>query len=530
MKFSLSRALSAGVAVLVLAVAGCTDTTVEPKSTITDANIFNDQTSYKAFIAKLYAGLAVTGQRGPDGNSDIATGDEGFSQYLRLWWELQELPTDEAIIAWNDLGIPEMNFMTWAETNNYVTQMYYRIFYQVALANEFLRQTTDDKLSSRGASTSTQADVKTYRAEARFLRALSYWHALDLYGNVPLVTEENPVGAEPPQQNTRVELFDFVASELNAIKADLPTANTYGRATAAAANMVLAHLYLNSAIYTGTARYDLARQSAEAVINGGFTLASNWRLNFVANNNTSPEIVFAIPQDGTKTQTWGGMTFLLHAGCGGNNVDANSLGLNGCWWGIRLRPQAWRLFEAGDGRAAIFVNNQAPAKTFAEAAEISNWQTFDQGIAAPKYSNRTLAGAAGSHNNFPDTDFPMFRLADAYLIYAEAVARGGGGSQATALGYVNALRRRAFGDTNHDWVAADLTALKILDERGRELLWEAHRRSDLVRNDRFAGAAYIWTYKGGTPAGAATPTYLNLYPIPQNELVANPNLTQNTGY
>jgi hypothetical protein len=510
---------------------------VEPKSTITDANIFNDQNSYKAFIAKLYGGLAVTGQRGPDGAGDIA-GDEGFSQYLRLWWELQELPTDEAIIAWNDLGIPEMNFMTWGETNNYVTQMYYRIFFQVALANEFLRQTTDDRLSSRGVSSDIQADVKEYRAEARFLRALSYWHGIDVYGDIPLVTEDFAVGAEPPEQVTRTEIFDFVVSELNEIKADLPTTNTYGRATAGAADMLLAKLYLNSAVYTGTARYDQARQAAEAVIAGGYSLATNWRHNFVADNHTSPEIIFAIPQDGIRTRTWGGMTFLLHAGCGGDFVDAASLGLNGCWWGIRLRPQAWQLFEAGDGRASIFVNNQVckeddtecVPKTFAQAAEITNWQTFPQGIAAPKYSNRTLAGAAGSHDNFPDTDFPMFRLADAYLIYAEAVARGGGGSRTTALDYVNALRARAFGDASHNWVDADLTALNILDERGRELLWEAHRRSDLVRNDRFAGAAYIWTYKGGTPAGAATGTHLNLYPIPQNELVANPKLTQNPGY
>jgi len=123
---------------LLLVGAGCTDLTVEPKSTVTESNVFNDPNSYQAFLARLYAGLAVSGQRGPAGLPDISGIDEGFSQYLRLYWETQELPTDEAVIAWNDIGLPEMNTQTWTSQSRMVVAMYYRVYFQVVLANEYI--------------------------------------------------------------------------------------------------------------------------------------------------------------------------------------------------------------------------------------------------------------------------------------------------------------------------------------------------------------------------------------------------------
>ena len=197
------RALAVAVTTLTLAAVGCTDTTVEPKSTITEANIFNDPNSYRSFIAKIYAGLAVTGQQGPAGRSDINVPDEGFSQYLRVYWVLQELPTDAAMLAWNDIGIPEMNSQTWSVSNPFVAMGYYRVFFQVSMANEFLRQTSPEKLSARNVSESLRQQIAVYRAEARFLRALSYWHGIDLFGDIPLVTDEGELGSTPPQQATR---------------------------------------------------------------------------------------------------------------------------------------------------------------------------------------------------------------------------------------------------------------------------------------------------------------------------------------
>jgi hypothetical protein len=519
------KALAIGAALMLMGAAGCTDLTVEPKSTVTEANVFNDPGSYRAFVARIYAGLAVSGQQGPSGRPDIAGIDEGFSQYVRLLWEAQELPTDEAVLGWGDIGIPELNQQTWGVTNSMVVAMYYRIFFQVGMANEFLRQTTDAKLAERGhTGAGLKAEVATYRAEARFLRALSYWHGIDLFGNIPLLTDADALGSTPPQQATRAEIYDFLVSELTAIQSELPapSAATYGRATGPAASMLLAKLYLNAEVYTGTANYSGALTAAQAVIAGPYTLDNNYRDIFLADNNTSPEIVFAVTQDGLRTQTWGGMTFLIHASCGGN-MDATLYGIDGCWWGLRLKQQAYSRFAAGDNRAASFF-------TSGQSVVVSEIGNFNHGVAAPKYANVTSTGAQGSHPTHVDTDYPMFRLADAYLIYAEAALRGGGGSTAQALTYVNAIRQRAYGNANGNITSAQLTLDFILDERSRELLWEGHRRTDLVRFGRFTGGTYLWAWKGGSAAGVSTGAHLNLYPLPANEIIANPNLTQNPGY
>lgn len=518
------NALAVVAALALFGAAGCTDTTVEPQSTITQTNVFNDVNTYKGFIARVYAGLAVSGQQGPAGRPDIQGIDEGFSQYLRLFWEAQELPTDAAVIGWGDVGLPEMNTQMWAASNSFVVAMYYRIFFQVAMANEFLRETSPDKMASRNVSTEVNNAVQTYRAEARFLRALSYWHGIDLFGNIPFVTEEDELGATPPQQSTREEIFDYIVTELNAIRTQLPAgANTYGRATPAAASMLLAKLYLNSEVYTGTPRYADALAAAQQAIAAGYTLDTNWRRMFMADNHNSPEIIFPVTQDGLRTQTWGGMTFIVHASVGGNTMNASNYGVDGGWWGLRLKPQTYRLFEDADHRNDFFF-------TEGQNVEVNSISDWFSGVAAPKYSNLTSTGSAGSNRTHVDTDFPMFRLADAYLMYAEAHLRGGGGTRAQALAYVNALRQRAYGGTDGNIADAELTLDFIIDERGRELMWEGHRRTDLIRFGLFTGGDYLWAWKGGVQAGRSTETFRDLYPLPANELVANPNLTQNPGY
>ena len=519
-----SRRTLIAAAFVILGGGGCTDTTELPITTITDTNYFNDPSSYRAFLAKIYAGLATSGQQGPAGNPDIKGIDEGFSQYLRLYWEAQELPTDEAVIAWGDVGLPEMNTQLWASSNTFVVSMYYRVAFQVSQANEFLRQTTDAKLAERNVTTDLAAQIRVFRAEARFLRALSYWHGIDLFGNIPLVTEADEIGFNPPEQSTRQAIFDFLVSELTAMQVDLPAAagsGTYGRATKEAAAMLLAKLYLNSGVYTGTPAYAQALAAAQQVIAGPFSLDPSYRHLFQADNNTSPEIIFPIVQDGRGTQTWGGSTFLIHASCGGTMNPAD-LGVDGCWWGLRLKRQAYDR-SAADPRGSFFY-------TSGQTVDVTAISDFTKGAAAPKFMNKTSLGANGSHAVHPDTDFPMFRLGDAYLIYAEAHLRGGGGDLATALGYVNALRQRAYGNTSGDIAAGALTVDFILNERGIELLWEGHRRTDLIRYGLFTGGGYVWQWKGGAADGVATETFRDLYPLPASELVANPNLTQNPGY
>ena len=510
---------------LMAGAAGCTDTTELPTSTITDTNYFDDAADYRAFLAKVYAGLAVSGQRGPAGNGDIQGIDEGFSQYLRLYWKMQELPTDEAVIAWGDVGIPEMNTQQWASSNPFVVAMYYRIAFQVSMANEFLRQTTEAKLAERNVSPDLAADIQIFRAEARFLRALSYWHGVDMFGNIPLVNEDVPVGPTAPPQSTRREIFDFLVSELTDLQTDLvPSAGpaTYGRATREAAIMLLAKVYLNAEVYTGSPQYAQALAATEQVIAGSFTLDPSYRHLFQADNHTSPEIIFPIVQDGKRTQSFGGTTFLVHASCGGSMVPADQ-GVGGCWFGLRLKPEAYNRFPPGDPRASFFWTDGQTV----DVAAISN---FNNGVANQKFTNRTSSGANGSDLEFVDTDFPVFRLGDAYLMYAEAHLRGGGGDPAQALAYVNALRERAYGDASGNIAPGDLTLDFILEERGRELLWEAHRRTDLVRYGYFTGGDYIWQWKGGVQAGRATSRHLDLFPLPASELTTNPNLTQNPGY
>src|SRR5256714_10561396 len=220
----LRRALGIAVALLLQGVVACTDPTVAPKSSVSDANFFNDTSSYKAFLAKIYAGLALSGQQGPAGQPDIRGIDEGFSQYLRLYWEHEELPTDEAVIGWGDIGLPEMNTQTWTSSSRMVVAMYYRVYFQVVMANEFLRQTTDAKLDARGVAGPLRTQIAQYRAEARFLRALSYWHGIDLFGSIPLVTEADAIGGPLPKQSTRVDIYNFIVSELNDIRGSLPPA------------------------------------------------------------------------------------------------------------------------------------------------------------------------------------------------------------------------------------------------------------------------------------------------------------------
>jgi hypothetical protein len=321
----------------------------------------------------------------------------------------------------------------------------------------------------------------------------------------------------------------FVESVMKAVLPSLATTCTgefYGRASQAAANMVLAHLYLNSEVWTGTSRATDARLAAEAAIAApGIVLDNNFLRIFAADNHTSPEIIFAVPFDGVRTQSYGGTTFLEHASVGAN-MNAADYGLNGGWFGLRLRPEAVDRYEGGAGgpdrRTSYFA-------TAGRTKEITSIGENTAGFAAPKYRNITSLGVTGSSTEFPDTDYPMFRLADAYLIYAEAVLRNGGGSRATALGYVNAIRRRAYNGTTGDITDAQLTLAFILDERSRELLWEGHRRQDLIRFDRFSDVG-VWSWKGGVREGRTTESFRDLYPIPANELSANPTLDQNDGY
>ena len=720
---------------LLFSAVGCfkdLDTVPLDPDILTAAAVYKDPASYRQVLAKLYAGFAVSGQQGPAGQADISGIDEGFGQYLRGMWYHQELPTDEAVIGWNDQTIKDFHAQAWTSGDGFIYAFYSRVFYQIALANEFLRETTDAKLNDRSVDAALRNDIKQYRAEARFLRALSYWHALDIFRNVPFATEENVVGAFVPKQASASDLFSFIESELKAIEPDLaaPRTNAYGRADKAAAWMVLAKLYLNAEVYIGQNKYNECLTYCESVLGAGYEMEPLYQNLFLADNHRSREIIFPITFDGINTRTYGGMTFIIRAGIGGSMNPVESGVVSG-WGGTRTTPQLiekfpadltgikvdfnqgqssvypklyvpgshqgfdatqtsnalaatttvapnskifeghkyfpdnnteilftqissntapkfgdngadgtletggakivipeaglyyirvnlnnktytiekrqWSIVGTATGGADVnltwdsdlgmlvangqlsvgsfrFRSNQGDAVTLGDNGadalletngtdiqidqgggykivfdvdkpdytyqikltsfdkrgkfyadgqnlDINDLTLFTEGYAVNKFRNVTSDGMPGSDTDFPDTDFPMFRLADAYLMAAEALLRGGGGGDKNkAAQYFNVVRTRAFTGTSGNYTAANLNLDVLLDERARELYWECHRRTDLVRFGQLTDGTYKWAWKGGVKEGTSVPSYRNIYPIPAQDLGANPNLRQNTGY
>lgn len=508
-------------------VGSCTkDLEREPVLGLTSSVLYKDFSNYKPALAKIYAGLAIGGQgdqNNGDANTDIGGIDGGFSNYLRQMYSMQVLTTDEAVIAWGDAGLPDMHNMTWNASNPFVAAIYYRIFNVIAVSNEFIKNTTDEKLASNGITGNNLTEAKYMRAEARFLRAQSYYHALDLFGNVPYVLETTDIINNPPPRIAKAELFKFVETELLTCANELKDAKTneYGRADKAAAWALLARLYLNAQVYTGTGRYTDCITYCNKVISSGYSLKANYGSLFMADNNVNnPEVILSVNYDGTSTKTYGGSTFMVHAAVGGS-MPASQFGINGGWGGIRTTKSFVNLFAPNDQRGNFYTSGQN--------LEINDITAFTDGYGFIKYKNIKFAnGAPGSDasGNFVDADIPLYRLADIYLMYGEAVTRGGtGGDAATALSYVNALRTRAGANT-----VSSVNTDFFLDERSRELSWEATRRTDLIRYGKFTSGTYVWPWKGGVKNGKAVEDYRNLFPIPANDIVANPNLIQNPGY
>jgi hypothetical protein len=696
----------------------------------TAGNVYDETLEpYTQVLAKLYAGLAVSGQEGPAGKPDISGIDEGFGQYLRGLWYHQELTTDEAVIGWNDQTILDFHGHTWGSDDGFTFAFYSRVFYQIPLCNEFLRETSDEKLDERGVDSSVKETIALYRAEARFLRALSYWHALDIFRNVPFVTEEDNVGSFFPEQIQGPDLFNYIESELKAIENEISAVGSveYGRADQGAVWALLAKLYLNAEVYTGTAKNAECLEYCEKIIDSGaYTLDPNYQRLFLADNDLAEGVIFPITFDGVHTKTWGGTTFIMRAGIGGI-MDPSEFGVTSGWGGSRTTKefvakfpettggfvvnvnegetanypkvyvigdfQGWdventatslasynsdKVFEGyyyfdtdnnefiiarypgggqpygdngadgtlnigganivageagmyyiqadlntntyvlekrnwtiigdaalgwdddvemtwdadkqawfanvdlnagemkfrankdwvvslGDedldgilnydegnipiaegGNYDIYLYMDKPDYTFSlknnstdsrgyfykdgQNLEINDLTLFTDGYAIGKFKNVDINGNPGSNPEHVDTDFPLFRLADIYLMAAEAIIRDGG-DKSEAAEYYNTVRRRAFrGSTAGDISPVDLTLDELLDERGRELYWECHRRTDLIRFGKFSGGDYIWAWKGGVKDGQATEAYRDIFPIPSADISANENLIQNEGY
>jgi hypothetical protein len=510
---------------LVFTFTKCTDLEVAPEDSFTEDFIFDSAESYKQYLAKLYGSYSLTGQDGPHGQGDISiVSDEGFTSYIRAYWKAQELTTDEAVIAWTDAGIRDLHEHSWSSENQFVRVLYYRIALIASYANDFLRIADEGEVSGKGFTQAEVDAIKGYAAEARFLRAMAYWHALDLFRNIVL---ETSISSGFPTQKTPQETFAFIEKELLEIEPLLPDPrqNEYGRVDKAGVWMLLAKLYLNAEPMAGLNKNTECITYCNKILAAGYTLQPNYRELFMTDNHNSKEIIFALNSDGRFTRNWGSTTFLVQGAIGGT-MKAADYGVSGGWAGLRTTRSLVEKFPDVTGT----IDKRAIFYTDGQSLDIEDIGTFSNGYAVPKFINKSSTGAPGSDPTHVDTDYPLFRLGDVHLMYAEAVLRGGsGGSRAEALRLVNMLRERAYGNQTGNITDNDLTLPFILDERSRELYWEATRRIDLVRFNQFTENG-IWPWKGNVKEGRVTEKHRNIFPIPASDMGANPNLKQNDKY
>lgn len=534
-----------GIILSALMISSCVkdlDVIPQDPTKILAGNLGDDPAYMNQALGKIYASFIISGQ-GANGGDDIAASDGNFFTTMRALWNLQEITTDEAICAWGDVGIADLNTQTWSPSNPFLTALYQRLALSITYANDFINN----------AQLYGTENVDRYVAEARFLRALAYYWAIDLFGQFPFTTEEDGVGKFFPEIGTRQEIFNYIESELLAIENSLGAPRfSYPQADQAAAWMLLSRLYLNAEVYTGTPRWSDVVTYTGRVIGAGYSLAPDYRQNFSADNDgrSNPEMIFAWEQDGMNVQGYVGTTFIIESSSDAQYIraeDFHGLTSNTNWNGNRARIQ---FLDVMVDTIATYGNVPIPASdpTFSECPDQrvflkmkkdrnipSPSASGDYGIGVYKFTARNANGTLPANYNtaYACTDFPVFRLADAYMMRAEALFRLGGAENIqAAVNDINLIRQRAYGDDSGNIEVADLTLDFIIDERAREFYYEAQRRTDLVRFGKFTGGDYLWQWKGGAYAGTSTSEHLNLFPIPGDELSSNPNYNgqNNPGY
>lgn len=508
-----------GIGVLLLSVLSCTDDlNTEPKVELSLEQLLQqDPNAVTGILSKLYGSFALSGASGPE-SSDISD-NAGESPFLRGIINLQDFTADGMKNRWGDDGLDQLTTTSnWDENNKFFRYLYNRAYYTIPQCNNLLGVLNNVEVPNEDE----------VRGEVRFLRSLAYYYLIDCFGKGVLATEENYGQSSPLPQATRLELFNYVESELLAIENTVASTNSYGRANKSVVRMLLAKLYLNAEVYTGTPRYNEALTFINKVITeGNYSLDPNFVHIFSGDNNTSPEIIYPLIADAITSQSFGNTTYLVNGSMNSatmNTVQFGNPGGNDGWAGHRATKAWYGLFgnlgTSTDIRASLFW-------TQGHTYEMTDYKEWTNGYPCVKFRN-TNVNSPTTLATFSSTDFPLFRLADAYLIYAECVVRGAtGGTTSQAVTYVNQLRGRV----NASLItSSDLTLDFIIDERGRELNFEGHRRTDLIRFGKFTGGTYLWPWKGNSLNGTSIPTAYNLFPVPLTALQANPNLTQNPGY
>lgn len=514
---------------------GCTDDlNLKPVTETTSYDVYADAGNYRQVLAKIYASYVLAGQGQGGENADLTTiNGQDFS---RGYFNLQEAATDEVANTWlSGNNLIDLTYINWSAKDAWVSDAYYWLYFNITLCNEFLRHCSDGEISK--FSSAEQADIRTYRSEARFMRAFSYWMVLDLFRQGPKVDENTPVSGYVPEAFDGTGLFDFIESELKELVAEgsamaLPDSNEYGRASKPTAWALLARLYLNSAVYRGSVDIKYYTECITAcnkvISNPALYLEPDYAKLFNADNfKRGNEILFAMVCDATTSVTWGGGTYLVCGSCGNSSSqDPTKYGLTNGWGMFRARGEIPAKFgdiwSTVDSRALFYTDGQEQYFS----GPIDNQA---EGYFYEKFTNLTDEGEAASNSAATgcSTDYPLIRLADVYLMAAEAALRGGSGiTKSEALDLVNQVRLRAYkGDESGKISEGDLTLDFILDERARELYLESVRRTDLIRFDKFTTDSYIWQWKGGVLEGRSVESKFNIYPIPDTDLTANPNLS-----
>ena len=538
MKYKIKYIIPAAALALTVGMTSCTgDLDVDP----IDPNL-STEVSLDGLFLKCYANLALPGNGGANGDSDIDGYDGGTAGFIRQLWNSNELPTDESICCWGDPGIAGFNFNQYDASHPMMHMYYYRLTTGINYCNSYINEVGES------------GDAQKV-AEVRFLRALQYYMLMDAFGNIPFAET-----LTKPTQITRQEAYSWIEKELLDIEPNLMDAKAmkstdegYGRVTKGADWMLLARLYLNAEVYTGNAQWAKAAEYAKKVIDANYQLnttgANQWsayQMLFMADNGESSaayEAVFPILQDGSTTTSWGGSLFVIASTFDGNmhanpNDAEATNNTTEAWGGNRARPELVKKFfprlDAPEGQsynvAIAAGDDRALFCTEGRTLDIEKTTEFTNGYAVAKWTNFRSDNGATKNAQFPDTDFFLFRLAEAYLTYAEATARTSGGStteEGTDL--VNKLRSRAHATTRSN---ANYTLDELCDEWAREFYYEGRRRVDLIRFGTFGGSSadYTWQWKGGVYGGTTFSADLNIYAIPSNEIATNSNLKQNPGY
>lgn len=498
----LTRKFSLLVAFTTAFTMSCTNLDEELFSEVTTDTFFQTD---EEFVAAL--GAAYTNLYGYMGNWNV--------------FPLQEVTSDEMVVPtrgadWDDGGKwRRLHTHEWTTNDPEVGNGWTVPFGGISTCNRLIEQF--EEIPSEGSD--------AFIAELKALRGFYYYLLIDLYGNVPIVTNFSTAETNP-NTSSRSEVYNFIESELTSA-APLVTKDVggaaYARANYYTVQATLAKLYLNAGVYTGTDQYAKASAACDEIINSGrFSLAGNYADNFVTENQGSPEFIFAIPYDEVNATGFNMPQMTLHYGSQATFNLAQQP-----WNGFCSLEEFYNSYEDGDVRK---TNNFIVGPQFTSAgAPVTDGSATDpdgeQLNFTPSLNSLTAAfrqdGARVGKFEFklgaqPDlsNDFAIFRYADVLLMKAEAEFRLG--NTGVALTLVNQVRERA-------GVApfTTLTEENLLAERGREMFSEAWRRSDLIRFGKFNDA---WWEKA-----VSAPTR-NVFPIPAQQLDANPNLAQNPGY